>query len=76
MEEIRSMFINTTIYLKPVREKTDTTNTITQSIVHAEVKSNLAKVKTEGRSHKVWTQFMQEVIRESKEEIRKKYLPN
>ena len=76
MIEIGSVFINTTIYLKPVREKTETTNTKTQSIVHAEVKSNLAKVKTEGRSHKVWTQFMQEEMGESKEEIRKKYLPN
>ena len=76
MEEIGSMFINTTIYLKPVREKTDTTNTITQLIVHAGVKSNLTKVKTEGRSHELWTQFMQEVTGESKEEIRKKFLPN
>ena len=76
MEEIGSMFINTTIYLKPVREKTETTNTITQLIVHAEVKSNIPKVKTEGRDHVVWTQFMQEVMGESKEEIRKKYLPN
>ena len=76
MAEIGSVFVNTTIYLKPVREKTETTNTKTQLIVHAEVKSNLAKVKKEGRSHEVWTQFMQEVMGESKEEIRKKYLPN
>ena len=76
MAEIGSVFINTTIYLKSVREKTETTNTKTQLIVHAKVKSNLAKVKTEGRSHEVWTQFMQEVMGESKEEIRKKYLPN
>ena len=76
MVEIGSVFVNTTISLKPVKEKTKTTNTKTQSIVHAEVKSNLAKVKTEGRSHEIWTQFMQEVTVESKEEIRKKYLPN
>ena len=74
MEKIESMFVNTTIYLKPVREKTKTVNTITQSIVHAEVKVNLAKLKKEGTSHMVWTQFMQEVMGESKEEIRKKYL--
>ena len=76
MEDIGSMFVNTTIYLRPVREKTEITNTITQSIVHAEVKSNLAKVKTEERSHEVWTQFMQGVMGESKEEVRNKYLPN
>ena len=57
MEEIGSMFINTTIYLNPIREKTKTTNTITQLIVHAEVKSNLAKVKAEGRSHETWTVY-------------------
>ena len=74
MEKIESMFVNTTIYLKPVREKTKTVNTITQSIVHTEVKVNLARSKKEGTSHMVWTQFMQEVMGESKEKIRKKYL--
>ena len=74
IEKIESMFVNTTIYIKPVREETKTVNTITQSIVHAEVKVNLAKLKKEGTNHTVWTQFMQEVMGESKEEIRKKYL--
>ena len=76
MEEIGSMFVTTTLYLKPVRGKTETTNAIIQSIVHAKVKSNLPKVKAEGTRHNAWIQFMQEITGESGEKIRQKYLLN
>ena len=75
-EEIESMFINTMLYLRPVGGKTETTNTIMQSIVHAEVKSNLVKIETEGTRHNAWIQFMQEIMGESGEKIRQKYLLN
>ena len=73
-KRLRVCLLTPQIYLKPLREKTKTVNTITQLIVHAEVKVNLAKLKKEGTSHMVWTQFMQEVTGESKEKIKKKYL--
>ena len=76
MEKIESMFVNTTIYLKPMRQRTKTVNTLTQWIVHTEVKVNPTRSKKERTSHTVWTQFMQEVMGESKEEITKKYLLN